>query len=300
MDSYSKQVKDRLLNIDSLGIYEAIAQLLGITLFSASVDFDKIKLSCESRATALCFRKLLFRILGFDTEILRDNVYYTVLIDNVKTIKEMLILLRLIDNEDDRLIKMRISSSLIETDSCKSAFLRGAFLGGGTIVDPIKNYSVEFVTHYLRLSKEFLSVLEDMGLSCSSTVRNSKYVIYSKNSEKIVDMLVAMGDEYSAEELIKIKEERELRNELNRSVNSETANIDKVISASIRHLQAIEIIEKSIGLENISPELRDMAYARLEYRDLSLEELGRKLTPPLSKSGVNHRMRKIMKLAEEI
>lgn len=300
MDSYSKRVKNRLLNIGALGIYEAVAQLLGITLFSAGIDFDKIKLSCESRATALCFVKLLFKILGIEPKIVRDNVYYNIIIDDKKTVKEILILLKLIDNEDDKLIRMRISPSLIETDSCKSAFLRGAFLGGGTIVDPRKNYSVEFVTHYLGLSKEFLAALEDMGLSCGSTVRNSKYVIYSKSSGKIADLLIAMGDEYSAEEVIKIKEERELRNGLNRAVNSETANIDKVISASIRHLQAIDIIDSSIGLENIPKELRDTAYARLNYKDLSLEELGKKLNPPISKSGVNHRMRKIMKIAADL
>jgi len=298
MSSYSKQVKERLFNIERSGIYENIAELLGIILFACNVNFDEIKLSCESTFTALCFKNLLFKIFGIEADVVRENVYYTVRIDDKRAIAEILTVLRLTD--DEKVIKMRAVKALLETDSCKSAFVRGAFLGGGTMVDPKKNYSIEFITHYFGLSHEFVEILEDMGLSCSSAVRNSNYVIYSKNSEIIADILIAMGDALSAEEITSIREKKEVRNDLNRVANGETANYDKVISAAVRQIKAIELIREHKGLEMLSDELCEIAELRLEYMDLSLEELGKKLNPPLSKSGVNHRMRKLMKIAEEI
>lgn len=300
MSSYSKLVKERLFKIGDTGVYESIAELLGIVLFACGVSFDEIKLSCECTFTALRFQKLLLGVFGIKTDVLRDNVYYTARIDDKKAIREIITVLKLVDEDNERVIKMRAVKALLEGDSCKSAFLRGAFLGGGTMVDPKKNYSIEFITHYFGLSDEFCEILDDMGLSCSITTRNSRRIIYSKNSDRIADILIAMGDAVSAEEINVIKEEKGIRNELNRTVNSETANIDKIINASIKQIRAIEKLRTCGMLDTLSDELKETAYLRLRYTDLSLEELGKKLNPPLGKSGVNHRMRKLIKKAEEI
>ena len=173
-------------------------------------------------------------------------------------------------------------------------------MGGGTIVDPNKNYNLEFLLPNEKLCSEFIAVLESLELSFKKTVRKGSLVVYVKNSETIGDALAYMGAFSSQMELLNVKIEKEIRNDMNRAANSETANMDKILTASAKQIKAIQKIETSIGLDNISDELREVAVLRNKYKDISLEVLGKMLTPPLSKSGVNHRIKKILSIAESI
>ncbi len=195
-------------------------------------------------------------------------------------------------------IRYRIFAPLVQNDCCRRAFIKGAFMSGGSIVDPNKNYNLEIVTPYMGLSRDFGQYLSDSGFGFKTIARKSKYVIYTKKSETIEDFLSYVGAYKAQMDLINIKIEKGIRNDFNRSVNSETANLDKTIAASVKQIQAIETIDRAIGLDNLPCELYEIATLRLKYKSMSLSELGKHLVPPLGKSGVNHRIQKIFSMAE--
>ncbi|MBQ2613736.1 MAG: DNA-binding protein WhiA [Clostridia bacterium] len=191
--------------------------------------------------------------------------------------------------------EFRIPKELIVRDCCQRALVRGAFLSGGTVIDPRKNYNLELVTPYAALSGDLLNLLREIGFPFKQVVRKGKYVLYLKNSESISDFLSYMGAFQAQMELLNIKIEKEIRNDFNRAANSETANIEKTINAAVMQIQAID----RLPLEELPDELREVAMLRLKHKDKSLSELGKLMNPPLSKSGVNHRMKKLLQMAEE-
>lgn len=192
----------------------------------------------------------------------------------------------------------KIDQTLIRKECCRRSFMRGIFLSCGSVSDPQKNYNLELVTPTSVLCQQLKELLNKEGFPFKTVMRKSKCVLYLKNSEAISDFLMYMGAYQSQMELINIKIEKEIRNDFNRAANSETANLEKTINAAVAQIQAIETIQKTIGLENLPEELKEIALLRLKYKDLSLSELGARLKKPLSKSGVNHRLKKLMKLIE--
>ncbi len=188
----------------------------------------------------------------------------------------------------------RINQTLMKKECCRRALVRGAFLSCGTVIDPHKNYNLELVTPYRELSEDLLQLLHKAGFPFKSVMRKSKYVLYLKNSEAISDFLVYIRAFQAQMELLNVKIEKEIRNEITRSANSETANLEKTINAAVEQLHAIETIQKTVGLDNLPEDLREVALLRLKYKDMSLTELGKRMNPPLSKSGVNHRLKKLM------
>lgn len=201
--------------------------------------------------------------------------------------------LRMIDGETG-LVRYHIDPSFIQEECCCRAMIRGAFLGGGTVINPQKNYNLEFVTPYLGLSREMEDLLRKVGFSFKRAIRKSKYVLYLKNSEHISDFLSYMGAFRAQMELLNVKIEKEIRNDFNRAANSETANLVKSINASVEQVRAIEAIRQSVGLDKLPEDLQEVARLRLAHKDLTLSELGALMNPPLSKSGVNHRLKKLM------
>ncbi len=190
----------------------------------------------------------------------------------------------------------RIPADVVAEDCCKRAFIKGAFLGGGTVINPQKTYNLELTTPYPGLAKDMQELLQETGFFFKSVKRKSKEVLYLKNSESISDFLSFIGAFRAQMELLNVKIEKEIRNEFNRAANSETANLEKTIAASVEQVRRIEEIEKRIGLENLPDDLKEIAKLRLSHKEASLSELGRMMNPPLTKSGINHRMKKLMKL----
>ncbi len=190
----------------------------------------------------------------------------------------------------------RIPAELVENDCCKRALIKGAFLGGGTVIDPRKNYNLELATPYPNLAKDMQKLLSEVGFSFKSFQRKGKEVLYLKNSEAISDFLSYIGAFRAQMDLLNIKIEKEIRNEFNRTANSETANLEKTIAASVEQVRVIEELQKRIGLENLPEDLQAVALLRLAHKEASLSELGQMMNPPLSKSGVNHRLKKLMQL----
>ena len=193
-----------------------------------------------------------------------------------------------------------VENVMIRTACCKKAYIRGAFLCSGSITDPKKAYHFEVVCPDQMLAEKLQGMIRDFHIEAKCIERKSHQVIYIKEGSQIVDVMSAMGAHSSLMQLENIRIEKEIVNSVNRKVNCETANINKVIAASVRQKEDIHLIETTIGIEKIPENLQRIAYLRMNNPDIPLKELGEMLEPPLGKSGVNHRLRKISEIANRI
>ena len=179
-------------------------------------------------------------------------------------------------------------------------FLAGAFLASGSVNDPEKEYHLEFSAPNVSLADHISAILGDIGASAKTVVRRGQYVVYIKGSEYIEDTLTFMGARQCTLDLINVKIYKDVRNKANRIANCDNANIDKVVAAAIKQIEDIRLIADRRGLDSLSPELKEIAQLRLENTGMSLQEIGESLSTPISRSGVNHRFKKLKKIADEI
>lgn len=183
---------------------------------------------------------------------------------------------------------------------CQRAYLRGAFLGGGSVNDPEGNYHLEIITKDPIHSQLLCDLMENFDLKARVSKRKRYYVVYLKESDQIVDFLNIVGAHRALLDFENTRVVKDMRNQVNRLVNCETANLTKTVEAGVRQVEMIRLLDREMGLEKLSLPLREMARLRLEFPDVSLKELGQMLDPPVGKSGVNHRLRKLEALAEEL
>ena len=193
-----------------------------------------------------------------------------------------------------------VNGLLLQNTCCKRAFLRGVFLASGSISDPRKSYHFEIVCHTKAQAEQIKEILEFFEGEPKIVRRNQRYVLYLKEGSQIVDSLNVMEAYVSLMNLENIRIEKEMRNSINRQVNCETANINKTVTAAVRQIQDIELIRDTGGLERLPENLYEMAVCRLENPDTPLKDLGQLLDPPVGKSGVNHRLRKLSQLADQL
>ncbi len=191
-------------------------------------------------------------------------------------------------------------NTILPFECCGISFIRGAFLGGGSISNPNKSYHTEFDTKEEKYAKELLFVLEEAGIGAKMTERKGIFVVYIKDFNSVTAVMSKIGADFAALELYNASIEKEIRNDINRMVNCESANMRKLGTAASEQIRAIEKIASSVGLDALGDTLKEMAYLRLEYREDSLVELGQRLAPPIGKSGVNHRLKRIMEFAEKL
>ena len=194
----------------------------------------------------------------------------------------------------------RIERHIFDDDSMKRAYIRGAFIGGGSISNPEKTYHLEFVTHSEEYARDLCNLVNSFKLNSKVIQRKNSFIVYIKEGEQIVDLLNIIGAHSSLLEVENIRIMKEMRNNVNRLVNCETANLSKTVNAAVRQVESIKLIQSQIGLQRLPENLREVAELRLNYPDESLKELGEMLDPPVGKSGINHRLRKIEKIAEEL
>lgn len=193
-----------------------------------------------------------------------------------------------------------VQERLLARSCCKRAFLRGAFLASGSISDPEKSYHFEIVCQRQEQAQLLQELLEGFELDAKIVLRKKYHIVYLKEGAQIVDALNIMGAHVALMNLENVRILKEMRGSVNRIVNCETANINKVVGASCRQAEDIRYIQNKIGLDELAPALREMAQLRLEYPDSSLVELGKLCDPPIGKSGVNHRLRKLSELAKKL
>ena len=198
----------------------------------------------------------------------------------------------------DNLLAHHVNLGVLEEDCCRRSFIRGAFLAGGAITDPEKSYHLELVTDHYSVSRETYSLLLEMGFNPKETVRGGNNITYFKQSSAIEDFLTMIGAPIHAMELMSAKIEKDMRNSVNRKVNCDTANVTKIIDAAAIQIDAIKKIENAGAFEALPEKLRQTAHLRLQNPELSIKELAEASTPPVTKSCVNHRLRKIIEISD--
>lgn len=193
-----------------------------------------------------------------------------------------------------------VNGILLQQMCCRRAFIRGAFLAGGSISDPNKSYHFEIVCKNLGQAEQLRDMINSFEMEAKIVERKKYQVVYLKEGAQIVDMLNIMEAHVALMNLENVRILKEMRNSVNRKVNCETANISKTVNAAVKQLEDIEYIRDKAGLDSLPDNLRAVALLRLENPDAPLKELGTLLSPPVGKSGVNHRLRKISEIAEQL
>ena len=198
---------------------------------------------------------------------------------------------------DPRALAHHINFAVVEESCCRAAFFRGAFLAGGSVTDPRKGYHLELNTSHLHVSREAPALLAEAGFSPKQTTRKSSYISYFKRSGAVEDFLTAIGAPVCAMEVMNAKAEKSLRGGVNRRVNCDAANLDKVVEAAQSQIEAIRRLEAAGGLETLPDKLKEAARLRLEFPEDTLAQLAQRCDPPVTKSALNHRLRKLVELA---
>ncbi|MDK2887283.1 MAG: cell division protein WhiA [Thermoanaerobacter sp.] len=193
-----------------------------------------------------------------------------------------------------------VPGELVRRECCRRAYLRGAFLGGGSVNSPEGTYHLEIITGSAEHARGLGRLMEEFGLEAKVSTRKNWHVVYLKDSEQIVSLLNIMGAHTALLDFENVRIYKDMRNQVNRLVNCETANLNKVVDAALRQVENIRYIAATMGLEKLPPSLRQVAEARLRYPDASLRELGEVLEPRLGKSGVNHRLRRLDEIANRL
>lgn len=310
--SFSAKVKGELGRYTEMSKEEALAQISAMMKVSGTIAFNGKGLSFKITTENPTSARLVFTLLKEHFQIhsklmvkksnsLKKNNIYMVVIDEEMGVRELLKETGIFKEVDGGItLDYRIDEKMVETDNEKRAYIRGAFLGGGSVTNPEKNYHLEFVTHSEEYAHDLCELINSCGLNSKVIQRKNSFIVYIKEGEQIVDILNIMGAHSCLLELENIRIMKEMRNNVNRLVNCETANLSKTVNAAVRQVESIKLIQSKIGLKRLPQNLREIAELRLEYPDESLKELGEMLTPPVGKSGVNHRLRKIEKIAEEL
>ncbi|MCL2153386.1 MAG: DNA-binding protein WhiA [Oscillospiraceae bacterium] len=198
------------------------------------------------------------------------------------------------------LLAHHVNLGVLEDECCRRSFIRGAFLTGGAITDPKKSYHLELVTDHYSVSREAYSLLLEIGFSPKETSRGGNYITYFKQSAAIEDFLTLIGAPLHAMELMSAKLEKDMRNSVNRKVNCDTANVAKLVDASAMQIEAIKKIEAAGKFETLQEKLRQTASLRLRNPELSIRELADISAPPVTKSCLSHRLRKLVELSSQM
>ncbi len=200
-------------------------------------------------------------------------------------------------------ITLRINLSNLEQsneDCCSKAFLRGAFLVCGSVTDPQKDYHIEFSVTKAKLCEDLMQIIGDLGLRCKKIIRNNSYVVYAKEAESIEDYIGTMGANNAFLEVMQTRAMKDIKNQINRRSNFESANMSRSIEAGLKQVTLIEEVLSKIKLSDMTKDLEELCSLRLENPDISLDELGKMMNPELSRSAVSRRFKKLEKIAAEL
>ena len=281
--SFSSEIKEELSKTNNLKNKEEVKyEFLGYLISSnISIKKNKIEYSTENEYNINRLNKLLNN-LNIDYDIcVKGNLF--VIKFNIENITDYINLL-----------------GNIEKENLKKAFIRGSFLGSGSINDPKKKYHIEISLENKEYANILKNILNEFNIIFKELERKSSYSLYSKDGEEISKFLALIGASKAVINFEEIRVIRDIRNNVNRKVNCETANLNKTVNAAVRQIEDIKFIYKSKAEDKLSDSLKEIANLRMENPDISLVELGKLLKEPIGKSGVNHRLKKIQEIANEL
>ncbi len=309
--SFSNDIKNELLRLEYDDESERVSLLAGLvrmdgTIFIGNQRRISLQLTSENAAVsrlAFSWLKDLYHVEATVTiqrmNRLKKNILYVVNVPSQTRMSTLLNSLGMVDR-DGLLFRSEISEELTGSDKLRRAYLRGVFLGSGSMTDPQRSYHLEIVTQSEEYAQNLIALIEQYDIFPRMSYRKENIVVYLKESEQISDFLALIGAYEAVMALENTRIQKGVRNQVNRLVNCETANMNKSINAAQRQIQSILLIKEKKGLQNLPETLRQAAEARLNNPEESLKELGELLDPPVGKSGMNHRMRRLEEMAEQL
>lgn len=308
--SFSSEVKDELAEVSSPARHCQIAELAAMLSMDGQVletewGQRKIVLHTENLTVARkCFTlfKKTFNISTYisvrRSAFIPNGGVYTLQADRPAEVERLLAATHMMPLAEPG--QWMPGQMILQKDCCRRAFLRGAFLAAGSMSNPERGYHFEIACTMPEKAEQIREVMSSFGVEARVIPRKKYFVVYVKESEQIVDILGVMSAHRALMELENIRILKGMRETVNRQVNCETANISKTTSAAARQVSDIRLIQRKMGLDSLPDSLREIAEARLSEPEASLKELGDLLDPPVGKSGVNHRLRKLRELADRL
>ena len=296
--SFSSEVKNELCRAAVNRTCCACAEMYGVLLCCNTFTPREIRVITESESFAQRLPKLLERAFGLTFDRLPAEGEQKFIFHITQSEK----LGQIVDAfgyDPCQSPVLHINFGILEEDCCRSAFLRGIFLSGGSMTDPSKHYHLELATSHTQASRELQALLKDMGHAPRQVTRAGYQVTYFKNCDQIEDLLTAIGAPLSAMELMNQRVEKDLRNSVNRRVNCEAANLDKAVDAAYEQLEAIRRLYELDRVESLPDKLKETIILRENYPELTLAQLAAEFDPPVSKSCLNHRLRKLIELSKQ-
>ena len=302
--SFCSDIKKELCTLEIYDRELLRAELYGMLIFGKTFRGDRIVFTTESvdavRRITMLLQNLYMPIIEKQTAL------------RAKSGQSRLFRISVIDSDECRRIfedfghsagqvTLRVNRANIPSEELSAAFIRGVFLSCGSASDPMKSYHAEFCVPHKNLAADLCKILGEVtecGFSPKTVLRSGNYIVYFKGSEQICDLLTYIGAPIAAMEIMGTKAVKQVRNNINRRINGEMANIGKVASASARQIEAIKKIKNTRGIETLPEDLREIAVLRLENPEMSLRDLGQNLDPPISRSGANHRMQRLLGYAD--
>ncbi|MFZ5945730.1 MAG: DNA-binding protein WhiA [Bacillota bacterium] len=308
--SFSEKTKNELARVIPESRCCQLAELAGLVRMDGTILISTnnqigLELNTENAAVARKVLKLAKLVFNVETEIrvkrknrLKKNNIYLIRIPPHNKVREILNTLGIA--QEGLLINPQVSAIVTKKKCCRRSYIRGVFLGAGSVNDPENAYHLEIITSSLEYAESLVNLIGKFDLEPKISFRKNWYVVYLKESEQIVTFLNIIEAHTALLNFESTRIQKDLRNKVNRLVNCETANLNKTINAAFRQKESIELIASTLGLRQLPPALRQVAELRLEHPDISLKELGEMMEPKLGKSGINHRIRKLEKLADSI
>ena len=292
--SFSSKVKAELCRESVTRRCCALAECYGALLYANTFTAREVRVITGNPHLCARLPKLLKKAFGFGfgfDEVSEGEGRRSFIVTDTGKISQIF---AAFGYDANQLVAHHINLGVLEDDCCRASFARGAFLAGGSVTDPSKRYHLELVTDHMSVARETFSLLLEMGLTPKESSRAGNYILYFKQSEAIEDFLTTIGAPISAMEIMSEKVEKDMRNAINRKVNCDSANADKIVAASREQTAAIRLVDKRVGLINLPDKLHETALLRIANPEASIAELASLASPPVTKSCMSHRMRKLL------
>ncbi|MBP1753722.1 MAG: hypothetical protein H6Q59_120 [Firmicutes bacterium] len=319
--SFSSDVKEELSLQLSSARHCRLAELSAILSYEGHIIYSGksfyLKLQTENLVVARKYFTLIRKTFNINSDVsvktsssLNKSSIYILIIRNSEDVKRILQAAKLPlreylpGKENNPVVhseRIGLASQLITQNACcKRAFIRGAFLSSGSMSDPKKAYHLEIVISDHEKAEQLQDMIQTFSIDAKIVIRKKNYVVYIKEGSQIVDLLNVMEAHIALMNLENVRILKEMRNSINRQVNCEAANINKTVTAASKQMEDIFYIRDTVGLGDLADGLEDIARLRIEYPEASLKELGAMLLPPIGKSGVNHRLRRLSMIADQL
>ena len=301
MQSFSYKAKAELCRTAVQRLCCARAECYGVLLYCNTFTMQEVRIITENPEFAARLPRLFHRAFNVKFDRLpTEEAPGSKLIFQITDPEKLRRIRDTLGYDPRQSLVLHVNFAMLEEDCCRMSFLRGAFLAGGSVTDPEKRYHLELSTSHVQASREVSALLQEMGFLPRSVMRGGSAVIYFKQSEHIEDLLTTLGAPVAATEIMTAKVDKEIRNGANRAMNCDMANVNKTLDAVATQQEAIEKLEKAGQLEKLPEKIQDTARLRMQNPELPLAQLAALFEPPISKSCLNHRIRKIMEEARKL